>query len=119
MGGKRRAVGLVPDGLPFWGAEEARVKQVCEPVSSHLFTSNSGPACRAIFTLSGKKRSLKSSSVFAEDGKLLEGAQALQRFAGYFEDLLDVSPPSTGIDTSGLTPLIADPPISTHPPNGF
>ena len=97
------------------GAEEARVREVCEQVLLHLFTSNSGPAFRAISTLSGKKRSLKSSSVFAEDGKVLEGAQALQRFAGYFEELLDVSPPSTGIDTSGLTPLIADPPISTHP----
>ena len=37
--------------------------------------------------------------------------QALQRFAGYFEELLDVSPPSTTwIDTSGLKLLIADPP---------
>ena len=85
-------------------------------MEEHSMTASgqsSGPAFRAISTLSGKKGSL--SSVFAEDGKVLEGAQALQRFAVYFKELLDVSPPSTLIYMSGLTPLIVDPPISSPP----
>ena len=83
-------------------------------------TQESGPAFRAISTLAGKKRTSKSCSVFSEDGKVLEGAEALQRLAGYFEELLDIPRPSLGIDTSGMTPLTADPPISTCPsPNDF
>ena len=67
--------------------------------------------------LSGKTRpqSHVPFSILSEDCKSLEGPQALKRFAGYFKGLLDVPPPSTEIDTSGITPLTADPPINTSP----
>ena len=40
----------------------------------------------------------------------------MQSFVGYFEELLDVPPPRTRIDTSGMNPLLtADLPISTCP----
>ena len=57
-------------------AEEARVREVCDRVSTHLFTSNSGPAFRfrAIPTLAGKKYTLRSSSVFSDDGKIPGGS---------------------------------------------
>ena len=41
-----------------------------------------GPVFREISTLAVKERTTKSSSLFSKDGKALEAAEALQRFAG-------------------------------------
>ena len=98
-------------------AEEARVGEICGRVSKHLFTCNSGPAFAAISDLSGKQRPSRPSTILSEDGSVLEGHRALGRLAGYFEELLKVKPPARAIDTSELTPLTADPPIDTQPPD--
>ena len=63
-----------------------------------------GPVFRAISTQTMNERTTKSSSLFSKNGKVLEAVEALQRFAGYFEDLLDIPPPSFRIDTSEMTP---------------
>ncbi len=81
-----------------------------------MFTCNSGPAFKAISTLCGKQRPTPSSALLSKDGGVLEGSDALRRFAGYFEELLDVLPPRRGVDTTGMSPLTADPPINTQPP---
>ena len=97
-------------------AEEARVREVCGRVSSHMFTCNSGPAFKAISALCGKQRPTPPSAILSADGSVLEGSDALRRFARYFEELLDVLPPRRGVDMTGMSPLIADPPINTQPP---
>ena len=81
-----------------------------------MFACNLGPAFKAISALCGKQRPTPPSVILSADGSVLEGSDALRRFAGYFEELLDVLPPRRGIDMTGMSPLIADPPINTQPP---
>ena len=98
-------------------AEENRVREVCECVSSHLFTSGSGPAFRAIKTLSGKHLPRPPSCVLSKDGNPLDGPKALARVAGYFEELLEADPPPTAVDWAGAVPIAPDPAIDTRPPH--
>ena len=98
-------------------AEENRVREVCGRVSGHLFTSGSGPAFRAIKTLSGKHHPRPPSCILSKDGNPLDGSKALTRVAEYFEELLEVAPPTTMVDWAGVVPIPPDPTIDTRPPH--
>ena len=97
-------------------AEEARVRGICDQVSSNLFTCGSGPAFRAIKILSGKHRQHPPSCVLSEDGSPLEGPEALNRVARYFEGLLTAEPPATEVDWASETVATPDPAINIDPP---
>ena len=97
-------------------AENSRTESICREVSSNLFTINSRLAFKAISALSGLQPKPTTTAVLAADGSVLEGSLAIQRFAEYFEDLLNVQSPPGISDMPKAILAAPDPPINTHPP---
>ena len=97
--------------------KEARVRELCEAVESHITTSDSRLAYRAIRKLRSSGPPASGLSVRAADGTILsEEAEVKARWAGYFEELYRVDPPRNEISVDGVEALVADPPISCEPP---
>ena len=97
--------------------KESRVRELCGTVESHLSTSDSRPAYRAIRTLRASGSNAKSPTIRAADGTILAEEEAVKaRWAEYFEELFRVDPPSRELPAHDVTPLSADPPISCDPP---
>ena len=97
-------------------AENSRTESICREVSSNLFTINSRLAFKAISALSGLQPKPTTTAALAADGSVLEGSLAIQRFAEYFEDLLNVQSPPGISDMPKAILAAPDPPINTHPP---
>ena len=96
--------------------EKSRTEHICREVSSNLFTINSRLAFKAISALSGHQPKPATTAVLTADGSVVDGSLALQRFAEYFEDLLNVQSPSGKRDMLKAISAAPDPPINTQPP---
>ena len=96
--------------------KEARVREICGAVESHLGTSDSRPAYSAIRTLRAAGPSVRSFTVLAADGEVVEGEPARGRMAEHFGGVYRLDPPSCELSTEGVGILGADPPVSSDPP---
>jgi len=68
--------------------KEANVHGICEGVEHHLWSIDSHPAYRGIYTLRSSKPVPRCTAVIAEGGRLLtEESKVKARWAGYFERL--------------------------------
>ena len=75
--------------------KEAQVRGACETVESHLWSSDSRSAYRGIRTLRSSRLPPRCSTVKAADGTTLTGESEIRaRWAGYFEELYHVDPPT-------------------------
>ena len=97
--------------------KEADVRGICEGGEHHLWSGDSHPACRGIRALRYSRPIPRCTAVRAEGGGLLtEESQVKARWADYFEWLYQADPPTVGLDVSGVTVPVADPPINCDPP---
>ena len=98
--------------------KETYVREICEGVEHHLWSSDSHPAYRGIHALLSSKPIPRCTAVRAEDGGLLtEESDMKARWAGYFERLYQANPPAVELDVRGVTVPIADPPINCGSPS--
>ena len=97
MSNKYKSKGLMLRALQ--AVEEA---EVCLRVGLITLVYVQLGACfqRVIAELNRKTRLRIPSTVLSKDGQALEVPQTLQRFAEYFDELSDVSQPSTEIEIS-------------------
>ena len=94
------------------------MKDICERVQHHLWSSDPRPAYRGIRALRSRKPDPQRSAVKSASGELLsEGPEVLNRWAGYFEQLHKADPPARELVSRDVTPVVADPPISCDPPD--
>ena len=81
---------------------ERRVQEVCLQVECHLGTADARPAYMALRKLRSGKSSQRDCTVKAADGKILvEESEVKARWAGYFEELFNVDPPSRTLPDEG------------------
>ena len=97
--------------------KEARIQGLCAAVESHITTSDSRHAYRAIRKLRYSGTQPLCPTVRAADGTILSEESAVKaRWAGYFEELYRVDPPGREISVDGVEALVANPSISCDPP---
>ena len=97
--------------------KEAWVKGIAEVVERNLWSGDCRPAYQALKTLSSQ-RPTQSSVIKAANGEPLQDPKDQQnRWSEYFEQLLTVEQPAVQLDTSGISPLVANPPISADLPS--
>jgi hypothetical protein len=97
--------------------KESHVSGICRQVESHLWSSDSRPAYRAIRTLRSSKPAPQCVTVKADDGAVLSDASEVRaRWAGYFERLYQAEPPSRELNVMDVAVPEADPPINCDPP---
>ena len=93
--------------------KEAYVREICEGVEHHLWSSDSHPAYSGICALRSTKPIPWCTAVRAEGGGLLtKESEVKARWAGYFERLYQAYPAAVKLDVRGVTIPIADPPIN-------
>ena len=93
--------------------KEAYMREICEGVEHHLWSSDSRPAYRGVRTLRSSKPIPRSTAARAEGGLLLtEESEVKAHLASYFERLYKADPPAVEFDVRGVIILIADPPIN-------
>ena len=97
---------------------ERRVQEVCLQVECHLGTADARPAYMALRKLRSGKSSQRDCTVKAADGKILvEESEVKARWAGYFEELFNVDPPSRTLPDEGAAAVVAEPPLCCDPPS--
>ena len=98
--------------------KEADVREICEAVDHHLWSSDSCPVYRGIRVLCLSKPVPRCTAVRAEGGRLLREEPGVKvRWASYFERLYQVDPPAVKLNVRDVTIPIADPPINCDPPS--
>ena len=71
------------------------MREICEGVEHHLWSSDYRPACRGIRALHSSKPVPRCTAVRAEGGRLLtKESEVKVRWAGYFERLYQPDPPA-------------------------
>ena len=94
------------------------MREICEGVEYHLWSSYSQPAFKGICTLCSCKPIPQCTAVRAEGGGLLtEESKVKARWSGYFEWLYPADPSAVKLDIRGVTIPVADPPINCSPPS--
>ena len=74
--------------------KEAQVREICETVDSHMWSTDSRPAYRGVPTFRFSRPPPRCSTVKVADGTALTGESEIRaRWAGYFEELYRVDPP--------------------------
>ena len=92
------------------------MREICEGVEHHLWSSDSRPAYRGIPALRSSKTGPRCTAVRTEGGRLLtEESEVKARWAGYFERLYQADPPAVKLDVRGVTIPNPDPPINCDP----
>ena len=90
--------------------KEAYVREICEGVEHHLWSSASRPAYRGIRTLRSSKPIPRCTAVRTEGGRLLTvESEVKARWAGYFEWLYQADSPAVELDVRCAIIPIADP----------
>ena len=97
--------------------KEAYVREICDGIEHHPWSSYSHAAYRGIRTLRSSKPVPRCTAVRGEGGGLLtEESKVKACWAGYFEQLYQADPPAVELDVRGVTIPIVDPPIKCGPP---
>ena len=94
------------------------MREICEGVEHHLWSSDSRPAYRGIRALRSSKPIPRCTAVRAEGGGLLtEESEVKALLSGSFVKLYQADPPAVELDVRGVTIPVADAPINYDPPS--